>query len=453
MKLNNTKPLKEHLVDELTQPGDWVVANISDPVFWPLKVQKFTYRGETLFILPVTTDHYPAVAMRLRPPLDRLAGQRLILRFLSAVAWVEGQAVIIEYWTGGGRPQPMGRTDAHRQLNHGFDLSYLPEPADEKACLALALYREGKALNHKPYAFLSYFRVLDGNFAGSAALKKWINDNVDALDSPEAKKIAARLRITEPDIGKYLYESGRCAVAHARSEPLIDPDDPLDWQRLDQELPLIAALAVHYIEKELGVETTFTVYRKHLYELAGFKRLFGEDIVAQLLRGETSPADTLIDIPYIHVQLLDHAPYAPMIEMRTLDLGVIAPSVVEIHLGSADGMIRMRFQLDFKNERLLFDVANGIYGGKDDGSSLWAATMAEVRRFMFDYMCNGSLRLIDAESGLLLSRKEAFLPVNVIVDGEASRKEIQHWRDEAERRKLAEAGQAAAPPGDAQAKA
>lgn len=39
------------------------------------------------------------------------------------------------------------------------------------------------------------------------------------------------LRAVEPDVAKYLYESGRCAVAHAYSEPIVDPDDVSDLHR------------------------------------------------------------------------------------------------------------------------------------------------------------------------------------------------------------------------------
>lgn len=48
-----------------------------------------------------------------------------------------------------------------------FDLSYFPEPASERALLALALMREGRGLNHPAYAFLSFFRVLEDESVGS----------------------------------------------------------------------------------------------------------------------------------------------------------------------------------------------------------------------------------------------------------------------------------------------
>jgi hypothetical protein len=60
--------------------------------------------------------------------------------------------------------------------------------------------------------------------------------------------------------------------SHAE-EPIIDPDDPTDSRRLWSERPIMLALAERAIEQKLGVETSLTVYRKHFYELAGFKRI------------------------------------------------------------------------------------------------------------------------------------------------------------------------------------
>jgi hypothetical protein len=88
------------------------------------------------------------------------------------------------------------------------------------------------------------------------------------------------------DIGAHLYESGRCAVAHANRKPIVDPDDPSDMRRMQSELPIMTALAQKAIEEELGVQTSQTVYCKHLYELAGFKEILGADTVERLTRGE-----------------------------------------------------------------------------------------------------------------------------------------------------------------------
>jgi len=55
------------------------------------------------------------------------------------------------------------------------------------------------------------------------------------------------------DIGEYLYTSGRCAVAHASTTPVVDPDNPEDFLRLSADMPVLRALAEHIIINELGV--------------------------------------------------------------------------------------------------------------------------------------------------------------------------------------------------------
>jgi hypothetical protein len=52
-----------------------------------------------------------------------------------------------------------------------------------------------------------------------------------------------------------------------------------DVRRLGSELPIVRALAVKAIEEAFGVDTRDMNYRKHLYELHGFKKILGPDVV------------------------------------------------------------------------------------------------------------------------------------------------------------------------------
>jgi hypothetical protein len=69
-------------------------------------------------------------------------------------------------------------------------------------------------------------------------------------------RVLSRLRslgATELDISKYLYESGRCAIAHAYADPIIDPDDVSDLRRLSEDLYIVKEIAEHLIDSELKV--------------------------------------------------------------------------------------------------------------------------------------------------------------------------------------------------------
>jgi hypothetical protein len=270
---------EEVFVGELAERGDWIVANIQTGVPWPVNAQKVMYRGCSFWILPVMRDYYPAIAMKVPPGKSRAECDELLMRFVSNLSWVVGDwGIMVDGIGGGTLPRPMGRDkwSGGFSIRDEFDLSYFPEQASEDALLALALMREGRGLNHAAYAFLSFFRILEVAFPNSKKRKAWVEANVTIVEGHGVKDALDGLAnngIT--DIGRHLFESGRCAVAHANRKPIIDPDKPDDLRRLSSELPIIRALAQKAIEDELGVETSQTVYRKHLYELAGFKEILG----------------------------------------------------------------------------------------------------------------------------------------------------------------------------------
>jgi len=62
----------------------------------------------------------------------------------------------------------------------------------------------------------------------------------------------------------------------------------------------------------------------------------------------------------------------------------------------------------FANERLYFDVFKGLRAD-DDGTVAGAERLADINRFIYDYLCNGELRILNAATGELLSRTGAFI--------------------------------------------
>jgi hypothetical protein len=185
------------------------------------------------------------------------------------------------------------------------------------------------------------------------------------------------------------------------------------------------ALAV-LIEAELGVETMGTVWGKHLYELDGFKRILGREIAASIARGEpihdTQPT---IEFPPISIELRKRAPYKYLTNLQPISLTQVG-AVVVLVTQSVNGWFCFRCHLDFAHERLHFDFQQDLWG-KDDGSAECAEMHADVNRFIYDYLCNGQLRLLNSATNELLSRKDAFLPVNCMVNDEACRVAIDRW--------------------------
>jgi hypothetical protein len=417
------------VVGELAERGEWIVANVRTHTTWPVNSQKVSYRGETLWIMPIMKDRFPAVAMKIPAGKSRAECERLVMRFLSNLAWVEDAGFLVDGVGGGSLPNPMGRNkDSGFSICDEFDLSYFPEPASDKALLALALMREGRGLNHPGYSFLSFYRILEVALGrGGRRQIAWINDQIkrglhhraqEALDDLRKQGVA--------DIGAHLYESGRCAMAHASEEPIIDPDDPSDARRLWSERPIMLTLAERAIEEELGVETSQTVYAKHLYELEGYKKILGPEIVDHLVRGLPVTDRRNVDIPDIGVRIRRKPPYASLSNLTIKTLKHEGNNLF-MRYSSHDELIHFRVQLDFANERLNFNLFTDL-GYIDSGTAESADAISEVARFSKEYFGNGQLHIVDAESGELIARKDTFIPMNMYQDDEAADLLIARWK-------------------------
>ncbi len=141
--------------------------------------------------------------------------------------------------------------------------SYLNPVTGQKAELALALFREGRTVNSIPFAFLSYFKILnifwnDKQVTVNGQKQNPIVEGIRATlpkikkDESLLRRLSA-LRATKPDVPIYLYNSRRCAIAHAHAYPIVDPDDISDIRRLSEDLHIVKAIAEYLIEEELKV--------------------------------------------------------------------------------------------------------------------------------------------------------------------------------------------------------
>jgi hypothetical protein len=430
--------LRDIHVGELTERGRWVVANLSGSLPWPTQVQRAHYRSFDIFYLPPTQEgNLPALAVKVPSDAADADARRAIMGFLSALCWVERHAgVRVEGWTGGSGPfRMLGRGPS--TLNaHPFELDYLPDPADPKARLALALCREAASINMATYAVISYFRVFETHFQGYAReIKDWLNANCALVADRQAKEVFDRLQATEPDIGNYLYSACRSAAAHGKigSQTIIDPDDPEDERRLMQDLPLIRAMAIKLTEEILGIQTTSTVYREHLYELAGFKPLFSQECLEAFASDGPCPEGQSVDLPIVSIGLSGKSAYPALSYLEPVHLQAVAGGA-KVVFRRPDSLVAFHVLLDIRNERLEFEIERDLEIF-DDGSPEAMEVAASAVQFRKDYYMNGRLRMVDAETGELLGRKDAFLPVNLIVRPEGFDAEIKRCRDEAEQRR------------------
>ncbi len=430
---------KDALTDDLRKPGEWIIAYLDPSMAWPVQVQKIVYLGQEFWIIPITSDAYPGVAVKAQGATKEKL-REIILRFISVLSWIENSGASLVSFGGGSHLIAYSRSKRGGFLIcNQIDLRYLPEITDPKAKLALALMREARGLKHIAYSFLTFWRVLEVA-VGRNKIKTWVSDALGRITDHRAKEAIAKIAESGvKDVSEHLYISGRCAVAHAGNNPIIDPDQPEDSWRLAREIPLVEALAVLAIEERLGVQTASTIYREHLYELGGFKRLFGDDIVDTITQKKKISTETVVDLPAVDISLMNHAPIGAFMSMHPVGLDYDEGSVL-IEFERQDGLLRVRFVLNFSEERLEFDIHNGLYGPADDDSAEWADIKADIQEFAKWYYLNGCLIISNSETGELIARKDEFIPVNVIVQPKGFDKEINEWREIAdERRKSSDA--------------
>ena len=92
---------------------------------------------------------------------------------------------------------------------------------------------------------------------------------------------------------------------------------------------------------------------------------------------------------------------------------VITEGTIELTMSSDDGLIEVDLVLNFPDERMVFDIDSGLRVS-DDGSEGSARQIVSALQFMSDYMGNGKLQIFNAQTGLLLGRKDAFIPMNIV---------------------------------------
>ena len=82
------KEFKDAFTGELLVNGDWIVANVETTMAWPVEKQKFRFMDLDIWVIPLTLDHYPALAIKRPNNFSKAKCEKILLHFLSAVCWV-----------------------------------------------------------------------------------------------------------------------------------------------------------------------------------------------------------------------------------------------------------------------------------------------------------------------------------------------------------------------------
>ena len=239
--------------------GNWLNVRVKGEAAWPEEETKIMFGGYELLLKPATKTTEQSVHVNLKGITEQEA-LTLINRFLSILSWCDDVPMENLYgFSGSAIPVAISRDTSRTCGNCIGDYPFYRElEHDSRARLALALYREALTVNSVPFSFLSYFKILnifwkDRYEKGSNELIEGIRTMLPKLNDNEARDRIKQLTGSQSNIQEYLYESGRCAIAHAYSEPLVDPDDVADLRRLSQDIWVIKAIAEELIESELNI--------------------------------------------------------------------------------------------------------------------------------------------------------------------------------------------------------
>jgi len=238
----------------------WLNCGVTTQAIWPKEKKEVKYGNHTFVLMPMTREHSASIHLELKG-IDDVHALTLINRFLSALGWKCDEPAINHYgWSGNSKPVPVPRY----HILYGYSPSeFFPnevyEVTDKKAKLAIALYREARSLRSIPFQFLSYFKILnifwsDKTKNGKNMLVEGLRASLHNLTEKDCVKRIREIEKKEGDPADYLYKSGRCAVAHAFADPIVDPDDVTDLRRLSEDIWLMRNLTAYLINREFGIE-------------------------------------------------------------------------------------------------------------------------------------------------------------------------------------------------------
>ena len=374
--------------------------------------------------------------------------------FASSLAWYEDSPIHLKGWIGGSRCFNLGKPGTSKEAakpvtpffpTKTLGVRELPDTLDRNARAALSFYREGLALDNISYKFLSFYKIVNlfvGRNGKSRKQELWINNNLTSLTrGSDAQKRVNELQKTVNDVGKYLYTSCRCAVAHADAGmgKFVDPEDIDELTRLNADLPLVRAISQIIIEKEYGIKSRQTIYREHIYELRGFKPILGDKLVKRIANGEKIDPSEIPVLPNLSIRVAHNQKFADSMSVSVFE--VLQAKVISVVNGVMDlecskaPLASVVIGLDFKNERILFDPCT-CFVLKDDRSLTPVQFAIDFNVFLKVYYCNGTLELWNANTEELLGYTDPFLPCNIDSTRTFANfdKKIAHWNAELERR-------------------
>ena len=343
----------------------------------------------------------------------------------SALCWagIRGGYVDIESHHWATRPIQIQRfggasSGPSQGSRLGFDCNFLPVINDDNTRLALAFWREALRLRHvhEGYSFLSFFKVIESQHRDSRARTAWIDSQLPALTGEAGERIR-ELTTQGLNASKHLFDSGRCAVAHATmGGEIVDPDLPDDRIRLHKDIVIIRDLAQRYISQVLQVPTESETYRLR-DRLATIHSYINSRMLPLLTVGETVSRRAT----GLHGRLVDVRAWAraPDPQLHGLRLNVISAhaGVVAMYAENSARTLAIAFSFDFSAGRAHTDLAASVYARMDQGGDPnYAIAVVNYRK---EVLQNGLIEVVF--QGGEIVQCEILIPENIDIGGSVRR--------------------------------
>jgi hypothetical protein len=418
--------------------GHWLTAGVASSIAWPNLDVCVIYAGDEYFLRGTELNGKPSppgISVKCTAAqIDEAISK--IYRFTSILSWFLDGYVDVSTYVPGSHPFLCG--DPRRVFSSpgiagqkSFNCNYLPIIENENTRKALAFWREGLVLTgvHNGYAFLSFYKVIESQFADKKPDKKkridWIECAISMLIGDAAKRVS-ELRKLGIDVGRHLYESGRCAVAHASLDgEIVDPDIPEDRRRLNADLVIIREIARTYIRDELKVPTSHSLYETR-DRLISLHPLFSTRALGKLKRGRSVADISPLEKLKIGVGIWPDGPI-PGLEDMLLKVESLDGGIVKVVAHNKRQTVFLVYWLDFPSGRIHTDLEKSGY--IEDCAELTEEDVRAYSIYFHRVLANG---IAELHCGTLEPIDcEVVIPVNIIPQDpeEATERAIARFRN------------------------
>jgi hypothetical protein len=235
---------------------------IDAEIEWPRKEATVRFGRWEIIAHPPSREHDASLHLDLvRARLSDVEGMSVLNQLLSIAVWLDDSfAVLLPGWSGNpvpARPRRQSMRSPSSVLDAWCNAWC---PLEEiKARRALAIYREAVNLDRfhsVPYSALGFYKIIE-----SAGRAKNLGEEIsqilvaDGIEEYQLRQIGFTKKSSSQEIAKFLKEAGRDAVAHAKMEPLVDPDDTAQQRRMTAAAAILRKAARSCIKSVFRVGT------------------------------------------------------------------------------------------------------------------------------------------------------------------------------------------------------